>query len=69
MKEYKINDDKCPEFNAAAVPAAPVVLNREATLDKVGTLLKEAVENGAKLVVFPESFIPLFLSGVLRRHL
>ena len=53
-----MSGDKYPKFRAAAVQAAPVFLNREATIDKVETLLTEATANGAKLVVFPESFIP-----------
>ena len=55
-----MSGDKYPKFRAAAVQAAPVFLNREATIDKVETLLAEATANGAKLVVFPESFIPCF---------
>lgn len=55
-----MSGDKYPKFRAAAVQAAPVFLNREATIDKVETLLTEATANGAKLVVFPESFIPCF---------
>ena len=52
-----MSGDTYPVFKAAAVQAAPVFLNREATIDKVETLLQEATEQGAKLVVFPESFI------------
>ena len=55
-----MSGDKYPKFRAAAVQAAPVFLNREATIDKVETLLTEATANGEKLVVFPESFIPCF---------
>ena len=55
-----MSGDTYPVFKAAAVQAAPVFLNREATIDKVETLLQEATEQGAKLVVFPESFIPCF---------
>lgn len=55
-----MSGDTYPKFKAAAVQAAPVFLNREATIDKMETLLKEASENGAKLVVFPESFVPCF---------
>lgn len=44
----------------AAVQAAPVFLNREATIGKLEKLFSEAVAKGAELVVFPESFIPCF---------
>lgn len=39
----------------ACVQAEPVVLDREATLDKLATLTAEAAGQGAELVVFPES--------------
>jgi len=42
----------------AAVQSAYVLMDREATLDKVEAELKEAASNGADLVVFPEAFIP-----------
>ena len=47
-------------FLIAAVQAAPVFLDREATLDKACRLIEEASRNDAALVVFPESFIPAY---------
>ncbi|MEQ4700584.1 carbon-nitrogen hydrolase family protein [Providencia rettgeri] len=44
-------------FKAAAVQAAPVFLDTNATVDKVCRLIEEAADNGAKLVAFPEVFI------------
>ncbi|QIN67949.1 Aliphatic nitrilase (plasmid) [Caballeronia sp. SBC1] len=46
-----------PQFKAAAVQAAPVFLDTDATVDKVCRLIKEAADNGAKLVAFPEVFV------------
>ena len=46
-----------PLFTAAAVQAAPVFLNPEATADKACRLIKEAAANGATLIAFPEVFI------------
>lgn len=46
-----------PQFKAAAVQASPLFLDTDATVDKVCRLLKEAAENGAKLVAFPEVFV------------
>ncbi len=46
-----------PKFKAAAVQASPVFLDTDATVEKVCSLIKEAAENGAKLVAFPEVFI------------
>jgi len=47
-----------PKFRAAAVQAAPVYLNLEATIEKTCSIIDEAATNGAKLIGFPESFIP-----------
>jgi nitrilase len=52
--------DTYPKFRAAAVQATPVFLDREATIDKLGTLVQKAVDAGADLIVFGESFIPAF---------
>src|SRR5512144_551685 len=42
----------------AALHAAPVFLDKQATLQKALSLIAEAANNGAQLVVFPESYIP-----------
>ena len=42
----------------AVVQAAPVWMDRDATLDKACELILEAGQSGARLVAFPESFIP-----------
>ncbi|HKX42079.1 MAG TPA: carbon-nitrogen hydrolase family protein [Burkholderiaceae bacterium] len=46
-----------PKFKAAAVQAAPVFLDTDATVDKVCALIAEAASNGARLVAFPEVFV------------
>lgn len=46
------------KFKAAAVHAAPVYMNKQATLEKVVRLIKQAGQEGIKLLVFPETFVP-----------
>jgi len=58
--------DVAPKIIAAAVQAAPVFLNRDATVDKTRDLIAKAAAGGAKLIVFPEVFIsgyPVWLWG------
>jgi nitrilase len=62
-----------PRFKAAACHAASVFLDAAKTADKACDLIAEAARNGAKLVVFPESFIPGFpiwaaLQAPIRSH-
>jgi nitrilase len=47
----------------ACVQAEPAILDREATLDRLERLAAEAAGNGAELVVFPETFIPVYPSS------
>src|SRR4051812_39825962 len=47
-------------FRVAAVQATPVFLNREATTAKACNLIRDAAAQGARLVVFPEAFIPTY---------
>lgn len=47
-----------PKYKVAVVQAAPVWLDLDATVDKTIALIEEAAANGAKLIAFPEVFIP-----------
>src|SRR5262245_59040748 len=47
----------------ACAQVEPVVLDREATLDKLESVAAEAAEEGAELVVFPETFVPVYPSS------
>src|SRR5690348_9223790 len=47
----------------ACVQAEPVILDRERTLDKLEGLAAEAAGKGAELVVFPETFVPVYPSS------
>lgn len=51
-------------FKVAAIQAAPVYMNREETVEKACKLIEEAAKNGAKIIGFPECFIPGFPSWV-----
>ena len=47
----------------ACVQAEPAILDLEGTLDKLESLATEAAGNGAELVVFPETFVPVYPSS------
>jgi nitrilase len=45
-------------YKVAAVQAAPVFYDRAATVDKTIDLIREAADAGARLIAFPECWIP-----------
>lgn len=51
-------------FKVAVVQAAPVMFDRERTLEKAAALVKEAAGKGAKLVLFPEAFVSAYPRGL-----
>ncbi len=51
---------KRSKFTIAAVQASPIFLDREATIDKACSLIAEAAKAGARLIVFPEAFVPTY---------
>ena len=56
--------DQFPQFRAAVVQAAPVLFDREATIEKTCQLTTEAAAQGANLILFPEAFIPCYPRGL-----
>jgi len=53
-----------PLVKVAVVQAAPILFDREATVEKACQLTAEAAAQGAKLILFPEAFIPAYPRGL-----
>lgn len=53
----------------ACAQVEPVILDLEATLDKLEHVAADAARNGAGLVVFPETFVPIYPSSLWARAL
>jgi nitrilase len=53
----------------ACIQAEPVILDRDATIEKLGRLAGEAAAQGASLLVFPEAFVPAYPSSVWAKAL
>lgn len=51
---------KYARFTAAAVQAAPVWMDTAATVSKACGLIREAAANGARLIAFPEVYVPAY---------
>jgi nitrilase len=49
-----------PRFKACAAHVAPIFLDARASVQKARALIAEAAGSGARLVAFPESFVPGF---------
>jgi nitrilase len=49
---------------AAVVQDNPIVFDREATIEKVHTLVSQAARQGAALVVMPEAFVSAYPTGL-----
>ena len=57
-------NDKFPQVKVAVVQAAPVLFDREATVEKTCRLTIEAAAQGAQLILLPEAFIPAYPRGL-----
>src|SRR5947209_3610771 len=52
----------------ACVQVEPVIFDRDATIDKIAELAREVAGEGAKLAVFPETFLPVYPSSRWARY-
>jgi len=52
------------KVRVAVVQAAPVLFNREATVEKACRLALEAGAQGAQVILFPEAFVPAYPRGL-----
>jgi nitrilase len=56
--------DDSPVVKVAVVQAAPALFDRDATVEKVCRLAAQAAARGARLILFPEAFIPAYPRGL-----
>ena len=56
--------DTLPQVKVAVVQAAPLLFDREATVEKTCRLTAEVAAQGAQLILFPEAFIPAYPRGL-----
>ena len=62
-----------PAYKVAAAHVAPVFLDTERSVEKACSVIEEAARNGARLIAFPEAFLPGFpvwaaLEAPIRTH-
>ncbi|MBM4431822.1 MAG: nitrilase, partial [Chloroflexi bacterium] len=53
-----------PQVQVAVVQAAPVLFQREATVEKAVQLAAEAAAGGAQFILFPEAFVSAYPRGL-----
>ena len=62
MGENKLSGDKT--VKVAVVQDSSVIMDKEGCIKKVSKLTKKAAQQGAKIVLFPEAFIPAYPRGL-----
>jgi len=55
---------KNKNLKVAVVQAAPVLFDREATVEKACGLIEQAAAQGAQFILFPEAYIPAYPRGL-----
>lgn len=56
--------DSFPTVKAAVIQASPILFDRDATVKKTVDLIGQAASMGARLLLFPEAFIPAYPRGL-----
>ena len=56
--------ENSPVVKVAVVQAAPVLFEREVTVEKTCKLIQEAAKEDAQFILFPEAFIPAYPHGL-----
>ena len=56
--------EKKQQIKVDVVQAAPVLFDREATVEKACGLIEQVSDQGAQLILFPEAFIPAYPRGL-----
>jgi len=51
-------------YTCAVVQASPVFFNKQKTMEKIGDLVNDAAKRQAKVILFPEVFIPGYPRGL-----
>ena len=57
-------DESVANVTVAVVQASPVLYDRDATVAKTCALTAEAAAQGARIILFPEAFIPAYPRGL-----
>lgn len=56
--------DRLPKIHVAVVQVAPVLFDRDATIEKACRLISNAASQSAQLVLLPEAFVPAYPRGL-----
>jgi nitrilase len=57
-------NENFPTVKVAVIQAAPILFNREASVEKACCLTHEAATESARLILFPEAFVPAYPRGL-----
>lgn len=62
MEEIQVNTNQ--NVRVAVIQAASVIMDCDASIEKAVSFIEQAGEKGAKIVVFPEAFLPAYPRGL-----